>query len=172
MNKQPIRYFRSIQVIVIIFFLAIAIDGRSETGLPTCSFVAEQGLTKAEQGLTKRVSVLVSKTAERPGLICAQIVNRQETITITYGYGDIRLERLWFGIVWSSSLHLKDFFWRERHFVPLLLLWLKPGETRDYPLATGDEGVSTGGYRVHFCYHVVPEEKEQQCVYSETISFP
>ncbi len=167
MNKQPRQYLRITQGIVAIFFLTIAIDGRSETtGSPTCSFAAKQGLDK-------QVSVLVSKTVERPALLCARVVNGQENITITYGLGAVRLERLWCGIVWSSSLHLKDFFWRgQRPFVPAIGFWLKPGGTRDLPVWTEDESVPQGRYRVRFGFRGLPDEKQQQYVYSEAVSLP
>ena len=167
MNTQPTRYSRSIQSIVVICFLTIAVAGRSETGgLPTCSFVAEQGLAK-------KVSVLINKTLERPELLCVRVVNGQKTSTINYGYGDISLERLWFGIVWSSSLRLKDFFWRgQQRFGPLILFGLKPRETSDHIVGDSSGTPLSGQYRVRLCYHVVPEEHKQQCVYSEAVSLP
>jgi len=119
------------------------------------------------------ITVLISKAVERPGSLCAWVINGQESVPITYGFGDIHLERLWFGVVWSSSRHLRDFFWfGQAPDVPALGFMLKPGEKHDYPLATGDEEGPAGRYRVRFCYHVFPEERKKQCVYSEPISLP
>ena len=116
---------------------------------------------------------LLKHPLENSALLCAQVVNGQEISTITYGYGDISLERLWFGIVWSSSLHLKDFFWRgQQRFGPLILLGLKPRETRDHLVGDLSGTPLSGQYRVRLCYHIVPEEHKQQCVYSEAMSLP
>ena len=169
-NTQPKRYSRSIQSIVVIFLLVIGIDVRSETReSPACSFMAKQGLDK-------QVSVLVSKTVEHPGVLWARVANGQEDITIISGYGAVRLERLWFGIVWSSSLHLEDFFrHRQEPWGPLIAFALKPGETRDLPVWTEDENVPPGRYRARFGFlRELPgaKNKKQQYMYSEPISLP
>ena len=167
MNKQPRHYSQTICGIFITVLLTISVDVRNETReLPKCA-------SMREQGLSKMITVLISKAVDRPGSPCARVINGQESAPITYGFGDIRLERLWFGVVWSSSRHLRDFFWfGQEPSVPALGFMLKPGEMHDYPLGTGDEEGRPGRYRVRFCYSVVPEEQKQQCVYSEPISLP
>jgi hypothetical protein len=167
MHKRPRRYSRTICGIVITILLTISIDVRSETReLPKCAFVMEQRVNKM-------VTVLINKAVDHPGSLCARVINEQESLSITYGYGDIRVERLWFGIVWSSARHLRDFFWFDQEpDVPALALILKPGEMHDSPLGTGDEDGPSGRYRIRFCYHESPEGQKKQCVYSEPISLP
>lgn len=143
----------------------ISIDVRSETReLPKCVFGREQGLSNT-------VTVLISK-ADHPGDLCVRFINGQEAVPITYGGGGIDVERLWFGVVWSSARRLRDFWFGQERTVQALAFMLKPGEMHDYPLGTGDEEGRPGRYRVRFCYSVVPEGRKQQCVYSEAISLP
>jgi hypothetical protein len=122
-------------------------------------------------GPDHQLSLFVAPTIDRPGIVCVRVYNGRPN-GILYDLLSLRLERRWFGLVWSSVLHPKDLFSECRG------CGVKPvgrgvaGESfSDFFLPSLYEPVHSGTYRARFRYRVA-EQKEEQTVYSENFTVP
>jgi hypothetical protein len=154
---------RLLGLVVILFQVPInSGPSASVTRLPTDAIGSEQRPENAS-------IVSVQKRQGHPEMVCVQISAGQENIH--YGVQDLQLQRRWFGLFWSTSLHLSEFF----RFGPTGfhdLSWIiGRDQVSDQCIADPAGRALSGHYRVRLCYYVVPEEQKQQCVYSEAISF-
>jgi len=108
---------------------------------------------------------------DHPGIVCVRMYNGRPD-GIGYDWSSLRLERRWFGLMWSSLLEVPSLFsTRQRYEIenPLIVSYLKGESFRDTFLPSPYEPTRPGIYRVRFRYRLT-EQGEEQTVYSETFS--
>ncbi len=117
-------------------------------------------------GLERQLSLFVAPTTDHPGIVCVRVYNGGPE-WISYGWLSLRLERRWFGVVWSSVLHPKDLFPEcQGCAVQPVLITVPTGSFRDYFMPSMYASVHAGTYRVRFRYRLA-EQEEERTVYSE-----
>jgi len=121
-----------------------------------------------ERGPDHIVSLLISQSTDRPGIVCVRMSNGTQKI-ITYVEG-IRLERRWLGLIWLPYIRLSEVlsFGAPRHLgLPVLV----SGGHRDFYRPSPYDPALPGTYRVRLRYQEGPEKKDRT-VYSAEFSIP
>lgn len=114
-------------------------------------------------------SFFVVPALDRPGVMCVRLYNGALDL-IHYGLSSLRLERRWFGLVWSSVLHPKDLFSGGRGYGEKPVLRSLQGKSfRDFFFPSQYGSLHSGIYRVRFRYRPI-EQGEEQTLYSETVT--
>jgi len=118
------------------------------------------------------VSILLSRTTDRPGIVCVRLYNGTEQV-FYYEGSALRLQRRWLGFVWLPYIPLSsDLLSPGPRSFALMHPELMPGAAEDTYLPTVYDPAVGGRYRIRFCYRAAPESREQQCVYSKRFSLP
>ena len=163
MGERPLLGYTEIFCVVAVVLFLTPVTGRSmQYDTPVCSSLPDHGLEN-------QVSLFVSPAADHPGVACARVYNGRQD-WIFYGWSSLRLERRWFGLVWSSILHPKDLFSdRQGHEVQPVVRYVGGKSFRDFFLPSQYNPVHPGIYRVRFRYRLT-EQGPEQTIYSETLS--
>jgi len=148
-------------IAALLLSFAIPLVGQSESvEVPTCMW-------NPTQELGNNISLLVGKIADRSGFVCVRIFNGTKE-NISYGLLDLRLERHWLWMVWTSALRLRDFFPGGGGVVKDWRGTVKPGRSYDHILPF-HESAPSGHYRVRFRYLV---QGKEHTVHSEEFVLP
>jgi hypothetical protein len=162
LSRRRYELRRLLGLVVILFQVPInSGPSASVTRLPTGAIGSEQRPENAS-------IVSVQKRQGHPEIVCVQISAGQENIH--YGVQDLQLQRRWFGLFWSTSLHLSEFFWLGPTGGYDILWIIRRDQVRDQCVADPAGRALSGHYRVRLCYR---EEETQQkhCIYSDVVSF-
>jgi hypothetical protein len=154
-------------VLYLLVLQEIGRDPMSETQFasPVCQALPARGPARF-------VSVLLSRTVDRPGIVCVRLYNGTEQV-FYYEGNALRLQRRWLGFVWLLYIPLSsELLSPGPRSLSLRQPELMPGVADDTYLPTAYDPALAGRYRIRFCYRAAPESREQQCVYSKRFSLP
>ncbi len=163
MGERPLLGYTKILYIVTVVLFLTPVTGRSmQYDVPVCSSLPDHGPEN-------QVSLFVAPVVDHPGVVCARVYNGRPD-WIFYGWSYLRLERRWFGLVWSSVLHPKDLFSDRRGYeVQPVVRYVKEKSFSDFFLLSPYDPVHAGSYRVRFRFRLT-EQGAEQTVHSETFS--
>jgi len=160
MGERPLLgCTRILCVVAVALFLTPLTSSSRQYDVPVCSSLPDHG---PENQVTLSVAPVVDDT----GVVCVRVYNGRQD-WIFYDWSSLRLERRWFGLVWSSILHPKDLFPdRQGYHVQPVVRYVGGKGFRDFFLPSQYNPVHPGVYRLRFRYRLT-EQGEEQTLYSE-----